>query len=277
MRCPPRCPRRCSPALTSHPGASARSTAMSARRSQRSSPARPIAPRLTPSPAAPSRGAYPWPPSSLPAPTNAAGPTSRWAHRTALIARFRADRRPQSRAPNDVSTSTRSRTRSSVTSPQSSHQSAPVRRRRSLQQLSVHPPQPIPMLHHHGGHPCGSANSRCTLRRAVHPRPDLASTRTTIEPACAAHSQIAPPDGPRHRADHHWTHAHTGPHHRRELPLRVGVDQHRALVYPHRRHRESSFPTPAVRRRWMQALPPRPLREVHPTRPDYPPEHTVAH
>jgi hypothetical protein len=53
-----------------------------------------------------------------------------------------------------------SHTRSSVTSAIQHHQPPAVRSQRRLHQLSVHPPQPIPMLGHHRDHR-GSANSTC--------------------------------------------------------------------------------------------------------------------
>ena len=66
------------------------------------------------------RSPSPWPSPSPRAAAASPGPTSRSAQRTAFSARLRADRRPYSRAQKLVSTSTRSRIRSLVTSPSSS-------------------------------------------------------------------------------------------------------------------------------------------------------------
>jgi hypothetical protein len=117
-------------------------------------------------------------------PHRPATPTLDRAHRSAFNARFRADRRPYSRAQKLVSTSTMSRTRSSVTPPSSTTTSrrpwadsaAPTnsafrRARRSRCSTTT-----IVTV--------GSANRRRTLDRApLVPDPTSVSTRTTGTPA----------------------------------------------------------------------------------------------
>src|SRR2546429_328545 len=125
---------------------------------------------------------------------NAIGPTSLAAERSAFSARLRADRRPYSRAQNEVRTSVMSRTRSSSTSAGSSTtrvrpiadnaastNSTFIRPSRSLCSTTT-------------VRTAGSASKRRTFARAPFiPDPTSASMRSTRAPSFAANSERRAP------------------------------------------------------------------------------------